>query len=174
MTPRQLSDLRRARFAIGLFIFGLIASGVTAFPLASELKLLAQLVSPGGAWHAFAPAVLQNWILQVRDGLVVTYARYPWVGYGTDWLAFGHVIIALFFVPPWRNPAAHASVLRTGLVACALVIPLAMIAGPIRGIPFYWRLIDCSFGVFGAVPLWYALHCVRRIAPETPAVSATR
>jgi len=29
-----------------------------------------------------------------------------------------------------------------------------MICGPIRGIPFYWRLIDCSFGVFGFIPLW--------------------
>jgi len=41
-----------------------------------------------------------------------------------------------------------------GLIACALVIPYALIFGGLRGIPMYWRLIDCSFGVFGAVPLW--------------------
>jgi hypothetical protein len=33
------------------------------------------------------------------------------------------------------------------------VIPLALIAGAIRQIPFYWRVIDCSFGVFGIIPL---------------------
>ena len=30
-----------------------------------------------------------------------------------------------------------------------MIFPLAFIAGPIRGITFYWQLIDCSFGVFG-------------------------
>ncbi len=28
-----------------------------------------------------------------------------------------------------------------------LVIPYALIFGAVRGIPFWWRLIDCSFGV---------------------------
>jgi hypothetical protein len=41
------------------------------------------------------------------------------------------------------------------MIACVLVIPLAMICGPIRGIPLYWRLIDCSFGVVGIIPLWF-------------------
>ena len=41
-----------------------------------------------------------------------------------------------------------------GMIACAGVVPLALIAGPLRGIPFPWRLIDCSFGIFGFVPLW--------------------
>jgi hypothetical protein len=40
------------------------------------------------------------------------------------------------------------------------VIPLALIAGHVRQIPVGWRLIDCSFGVFGAIPL---LLCVRAI-----------
>ena len=42
------------------------------------------------------------------------------------------------------------------LIACAGVIPLALICGAIRGIPFYWRLIDCSFGIFGLIPLTLA------------------
>jgi hypothetical protein len=49
------------------------------------------------------------------------------------------------------------------MIACALVIPLALICGPIRGIPFWWRLIDCSFGVIGLVPLWYALRLTRKM-----------
>ena len=47
-----------------------------------------------------------------------------------------------------------------GLIACAGVIPLALIAGPVRGIPVYWRLIDCSFGIVGCVPL---LICRRAV-----------
>jgi hypothetical protein len=148
----------------------LVVSGVTAFPLATELKWLAQLISPGGALHSFTPAGVQQWILHVHQGLAETYARYPWIGYGTDWLAFGHIIIALFFVGAWMDPVRNAWVLRIGLMACALVIPLAAIAGEVRGIPLYWRLIDCSFGVFGAVPLLYALVCIRAGKATLPSI----
>ncbi len=79
---------------------------------------------------------LPFWIVTVRDGLRAIHASYPWLAYGTDWLAFAHIIIALFFIGPWREPVANAWVLKTGLVACAGVIPLALICGPIRGIPF--------------------------------------
>lgn len=92
------------------------------------------------------------------------HARYPWLAYGTDWLAFGHLVIALFFVAPWRDPVRNAWVLKVGLVACAGVIANALICGPMRGIPFYWQLIDCSFGVLGALPLLYCLHLSKRMA----------
>jgi len=42
-----------------------------------------------------------------------------------------------------------------GLIACVLLIPYAFVFGGVRGIPFWWRLIDCSFGVFGFIPLWF-------------------
>lgn len=50
-------------------------------------------------------------------------------------------------------PPDHQLLRRFGLIACALVIPYALIFGAGRGIPFWWRLVDCSFGAFGAVPL---------------------
>ena len=40
---------------------------------------------------------------------------------------------------------------------------LALIFGPIRGIPLFWRLIDCSFGLFGAIPLWLARGTIRQV-----------
>jgi hypothetical protein len=40
--------------------------------------------------------------------------------------------------------------------------------GPLRGIPFYWRLIDCSFGVAALLPL---LLC-RKMALEAEALTA--
>jgi hypothetical protein len=33
-----------------------------------------------------------------------------------------------------------------------------LISGPIRGVPFFWTLIDCSFGIVGAIPLLYCLR----------------
>jgi hypothetical protein len=103
---------------------------------------------------------LDRWLLTVRDGLTDTYARYPWIGYGTDWLAFAHLVIALFFIGPFIDPVKNIWVLYAGLAACALVPLLALICGPIREIPFGWRLIDCSFGVLGAIPLLYALKLI--------------
>jgi hypothetical protein len=159
----RTATLHRYRVALGIFIAGLVLSGLTAFPLLQELELLASMLGiPADA----APASfggLQFWIATVRDGMRDVHANHPWLAYGTDWLAFAHLIIALFFIGPWRDPAANAWVLKVGLAACAGVILLALICGGIRSIPLYWRLIDCSFGVFGALPLAYCLKLTARL-----------
>lgn len=87
--------LSRFRAVLGLFIAGLVLSGVTAFPLLHELRVLSHLLGVDAATHANG---LTFWILTVRDGLEHTYAAYPWIAYGTDWLAFGHLVIAAFFI----------------------------------------------------------------------------
>ena len=107
-------------------------------------------------------------MLTVRDGLREMYAAHLWIAYGTDWLAFAHLVLAVFFIGPWRDPVRNVWVLRAGIIACVLVLPLALICGPLRGIPLYWRLIDCSFGVFGAVPLVYCVRLVRRMELTIP------
>jgi hypothetical protein len=104
---------------------------------------------------------LAFWLATVNRGLHETYAAYPWVAYGTDWLAFAHIAIAVYFIGPLINPLRNEWVLYAGLIGCALVLPLALICGPLRGIPLYWRLIDCSFGLFGAVPRLHCLHLTR-------------
>jgi hypothetical protein len=50
------------------------------------------------------------------------------------------------------------------MIACVLVIPFALIVGGFRGIPFFWRLIDCSFGIFALVPLGLARRYIRTLA----------
>jgi hypothetical protein len=52
------------------------------------------------------------------------------------------------------------------------VIPLALICGSIRGIPFYWRLIDGSFGVIGLIPLIYCLRQLKLVESNT--IESTR
>jgi len=152
------NDLRRIRVCLTLFMVGLALSGLTAFPLVHETTLLVAI-----ARHFGTQTTLFAWFKTVNDALVATSARYPFLAYGTDWLAFAHLALTVLFIGPWRDPVRNRWVIQFGLIACAGVIPLALIAGPIRDIPLYWRLGDCSFGVFGAIPLWIALKAVRRM-----------
>ena len=146
-------ELRRIRWWLAVFIAGLGLSGITAFPLESELRWCDAFLH-GEAVRPLAASIhLLGWIDRVTRGLAETNARYPFLAYGTDWLAFAHLVIALAFLGPWFDPVRNKWVVTFGLIACAGVMPLALIAGPIRGIPFPWRLIDCSFGVVGSIPL---------------------
>lgn len=151
---------------MALFIAGLVLSGVTAFPLLHELRLLCRLLGVDSVASPAGSSGLTFWLLTVRTGLEQTYGDYPWIAYGTDWLAFGHLVIAGFFIGPLIHPTSSRATLYTGIFACLAVVPLAMICGPIRGIPFYWRVIDCSFGVIGVFPLIYCLRQIKRIAAE--------
>ena len=160
MPDDAASLLRRIRWFVALFIAGLALSGLTAFPLVHELDLLAAWL---GADSSAPPGTFAWWIGRVHDGLAAMDRDFPFLAYGTDWLAFGHLVIAVFFVGVWRDPVRNVWALHTGLIACAGVIPLALICGAIRGIPFYWRLIDCSFGVCGVLPLLVVLRWTRRL-----------
>jgi hypothetical protein len=160
----------RFRVMMAFFITGLVISGVTAFPLLGELEMLARWLGVGEATSAAGHTGLEYWILTVKFGLQEMYAAHPWIAYGTDWLAFGHIVIALFFVGPLLRPEGSRQILLTGMAACVLVIPLALICGEVRGIPFYWRLIDCSFGICGIVPLGYCW----RLLGEIEAASAKK
>jgi hypothetical protein len=150
--------LFRYRLVLGLLIFGLIISGISAFPLRLELAILSNFLNISDPSAYVDMQGLRRWIAFVYFGLEETYSLFPFFGYATDWLAFGHFVIAGFFILPLVNPARYQAVLHVGLTACAGVIVLALICGPIRNIPFFWTLIDCSFGIVGAIPL---LYCVR-------------
>ena len=152
-----MTTIGQIRVAILIVIFGLVISGVTAFPLLHELNLLASLLA-GDSRDPAAHDGLVAWVLTVREGLEVTYRNYPFIAYGTDWLAFGHLMIALFFILPLKDPVRYEGVIQVGIALSVLVIPLALICGPIRGIPFGWRMIDCSFGILCLPPLWFALR----------------
>lgn len=151
----EAAALRRTRWLLGFFVVGLVLSGLTAFPLVSEVALLKRLLGTGTAAGAAWPG-LAWWIERVHAGLVETAQRHPFVFYGTDWLAFAHLVIAVAFWGPFKDPVRNRWVIQFGMIACAAVVPHALIAGQVRGIPLFWRAIDCSFGVFGVIPLWLA------------------
>lgn len=164
--------LRRIRAVLAFFIVALVLSGVTAFPLLRELDWLCARLGYGEGVPAAGHTGLAYWLLHVREGLAEQHARWPFLAYGTDWLAFAHLVIAFFFVAPLRDPVRNIAALRAGLAACVAVVPLALIAGGVRGIPLYWRLIDCSFGVFGLVPLWLAWRWTKRLEAQPSPVAA--
>jgi hypothetical protein len=155
MTVSNLEDQRRLRWirlVLGIFVVGLVLSGLTAFPLRWELGLLTAWFGDGTTIGSAIPS-MAHWLSYVQEGLENTAGEYPFLAYGTDWLAFAHLVIAVAFLGPLKDPVRNIWVVEFGMIACLMVIPLALICGPIRGIPFCWQLIDCSFGVFGLIPL---------------------
>lgn len=142
----QGQALRRVRMLLGIFILCLILSGLTAFPLLAEVRFLSRLL-------ATSPLLLASWLFFVQQGLEVTYTEYPFIAYGTDWLAFGHLAIAVLFLFALRNPLQNRDMIKGGLVICFLVIPTAWICGAVRGIPPAWRVVDSLFGLLGIIPL---------------------
>jgi hypothetical protein len=162
----QFDHFRRIRFWLGVFIAGLVFSGLTAIPLESELSWLSSTLHKGWMRPIAESTQLLPWIERVYDALRTTDASYPFLAYGTDWLAFAHFVIAIAFAGPYIDPVRNKWLITWGLIACAGVIPLALIAGPIRGIPFPWRLIDCSFGIIGSVPLLLSRRSIRVLERE--------
>ena len=161
-TP-QAGLVLRIRIWLVLFIIGLVLSGVTAFPLEHETAVLNHIFRVASVTPPRGEPALHTWLRRVHEGIVQTNRAYPFMAYGTDWLAFAHLVIAIAFVGPLIDPVRNKWVLIFGVIACVGVIPLALIAGPIRGIPPYWRLIDCSFGLIGVIPLLICLRYVRQL-----------
>ena len=135
----------RIKLLLIFFIVSLTISGLTAFPLETELSLLVAIIP--------SDSMLFQWVNYVYHGIKSTNENFPFIAYGTDWLAFAHLIIAIVFIGPLKDPVKNIWVIQFGIIACLGIIPLAFIAGEIREIPIYWRLIDCSFGIIGILPL---------------------
>ena len=144
---QQVNHLKKQiRSIILFFMFALAFSGATAIPAETELSLLLKYISPESMVGSLLTKVLQA----VQD----TGANYPFLFYGNDWLAFAHFVIAVAFVGVLKDPVKNTWVLQFGMIACAMVLPFALIAGALRGLPIWWRVIDCSFGVTGFIPLY--------------------
>ena len=152
----QSRVLRQVKMILLVFMVCLVVSGLTAFPIEWQLNLAHEWVVEQGWDNA-----VSQWLERVYLGVHETYSRHPFIAYGTDWLAFAHLVIAVAFIGPWRDPVRNVWVVEFGMIACVAILPLAFIAGPVRGIPLFWQLIDCSFGVFGLLLLWL---CRRKIA----------
>jgi len=149
---KRINEIKAIRKWMVFFIACLFISGLTAIPIDWQLSLLLKFVPPTGSLH--------QWLSKVLYAYREVAANHPFLLYGYDWLAFAHFVLAILFVGPYKNPVRNIWVIQFGLIACVLIIPTAFIAGHFRGIPLGWRLIDCSFGVFGFAVLWI---CYRKV-----------
>lgn len=149
--------LFKIRILTAFYIFALFFWGVTAFPLETEIRIACQILGISLDVSPENYTGFNGWIATVANGVIYANVSYPFLAYGTDWLAFSHLVIAVAFVGLYVKPVKNKWIIYFGMIACLGVLPLALICGAIRGIPFWWRMIDCSFCVLGLIPL-YILH----------------
>src|SRR5438105_3401163 len=102
MTDKTLLQ-RRICYLLVFFMCALAVSGLTAIPLQWELRVLMPLMEQAARWGLRFPAFSQ-WVVRINDAVQNGYGQYPFLAYGTDWLAFGHIAIALAFIGPLRDP----------------------------------------------------------------------
>ena len=150
----QKQLLLKIRLVTLFFMTALVVSGATAFPIEAGVRFLTQILNIEGQspenWNA-----LQAWLALVYEGISTTNRYFPFLAYGTDWLGFAHVVIAVAYIGLYREPVRNKWLVSWGMICCIAVIPTALICGAIRQIPFFWQLVDMSFGVFGMIPLIY-------------------
>jgi hypothetical protein len=135
----------------------LLLSGITVFPLQTELKLLIN------ANFFEDSSAVKQWLQKVLAALQTTQKEYPFLFYGFDWLAFAHIVIAILFIGVYQHPVRNRWIIQWAIITCICILPLAAIAGSIRGIPFFHILIDCSFGVIGLIPLFIIQHKINKL-----------
>jgi hypothetical protein len=154
LDPKLL--LKRIRWMTGFAIFGLVLSGLSALPLRWQLELAQQVVGTGGNAAA-------DWVATLLKGLAAIQEQAPFILYGIDWLAFAHIALGLLFIGAWKDPVRNVWLFQFGLITCALVVPWAWVFGEIRGIPWWHRAVDASFGVVCAVPFGLALKWTQEL-----------
>lgn len=168
-----MTTLKKIRILIVFYIVALVVAGVTAFPVECELNLLCSIFSIDQETinqmkdNAIQP--LFSWLYNVKIGITETNDKYPYLAYGFDWLAYAHLMIAALFVGPYRDPIKNKWVIYWGMFCCVSIFPLAFICGPIRSIPFFWTLVDCSFGLFGILPLLWCARLIKQYEKEVDA-----
>ena len=163
MEAKEKRFLLIIRGLIVFFMFALFFWGVTAFPLESEIRIVCGILGisldvPSATYDGF-----KGWIATVAEGVIDTNRDFPFLAYGTDWLAFSHLVIAVAFIGLYLKPVRNIWIVYFAMIACLGVLPLALICGEARGIPLWWRLIDCSFCLFGFIPLYFLHKYIKKL-----------
>ena len=159
---KENKNLQSIRRLLLFFMMVLFFSGLTAIPVEAELTFLLKIFP--------SSTQLYYWLEKVLSAYKIVNNDTPFLLYGYDWLAFAHFILAILFIGPYRDPVKNIWVIEFGLIACVLIFPLAFIAGSFRGIPIGWQLIDCSFGLFGFLPLWICYSKTKQLITKNHSI----
>jgi hypothetical protein len=149
-----MNNIKKIKLLVLFFIIALVLSGVTAMPIETELRYLVNTVRYGTRLYYF--------LNKVYIGILDAKEKYPFLFYGYDWLAFAHFMFGILFIGVYKNPVRNIWIVEFGMLCCIAIIPFALLAGHFREIPLYWRLIDCSFGIFGFISLWYCYKLIKK------------
>jgi len=78
-------------------------------PLRPELDTLVRVTKAEQTVRDFGSAApgWAVWLSKVQAAIESTAGAYPFLFYGTDWLAFGHFVIALAFIGALRDPVRN-------------------------------------------------------------------
>ncbi len=156
MKKDRIDEMFKIRAMMIFFIVAVLLSGITAFDAEGGLHWLLK-------FKDYYPHKLSDFMQKSYEGLRLMNQDFPMIAYAFDWLAFAHIVIAALFIGVYKNPVKNQWVIKWAMFVCIAVIPLALIAGPIRTIPFYWRMIDCSFGLLGIIPLYIANQWINKL-----------
>ena len=74
---------RRVRYILGFFVFGLVISGLTAFPIRWEIGILESFIGEGTFMEKLYPP-MAHWISFVQRGLTDIPVESGFIYYGTD------------------------------------------------------------------------------------------
>ncbi len=142
------SRLRRnIRAAIIITILGLIGSGLSSFPLLTELNIALH-------FKHMLPSMFKEWFVNVKQAVKYNHDTYPLMLYGYDWLGFSHFFIAMAFIGPLQDPVKNQWVVRWGMLVSGITILIALVAERFRDIPFFWSMIDALIGAGALLILW--------------------
>lgn len=155
-TPKEKQLRLQIKIVIILTIVGLLANGASALPLRVEMNLLLS----NSQWF---PQFVQDWWVYVNQGVLETSEKYSFMRYGFDWLGFAHLLIAIAFIGPLRDPVKNQWVVQWGMIAAALSIVMAFGWERVRNIPIWWSFIDGGISYAAFVLLWICNRWIQKL-----------
>jgi hypothetical protein len=134
---------KQIKILLAGYVIALVISGATGMIVPEGILWLDKTIP--STW-----TTIYQWIHYVH---LQIQASPKFLLYGFDWLAFAHYVIAMSFYGVWRDAVRNKWVIEWAMLSSIAIFPLAFVMGYLREIPFWWQLIDCSFGVVSLIPL---------------------
>ena len=155
---------RRVRLLLIVFVLGLVFGSQLVLFVIPELTWFNNILGPGTRMGEIFPR-LSSWINHLYQGITDTYAKYPFVAYCMDWLAFAQLAFIIFFIGAIVDPVRNIWIIESGMVICVLHILIAFGCGTFRSMPFFWQLLDSTFGILGLIVLYLAYRNIKYLGP---------
>jgi hypothetical protein len=154
--------LRRIRLYLIVFFFGILFGLHTVAFVEIETAYFARFLGYGTFMEDILPSAA-SWIENLHHTITEVYKTYPVMAYCMDWLSYACLVFAWFTIGAIKNPVRNIWIIQVYMIACILAAMLPFIVGPFRGIPLFWRFIDCSFGIIGFLLLFSAYRLTKQL-----------